>query len=268
VFLGLYYWGFARRVEIGGGPKLALGNVLGTLSAFSLGLPSSWGVFVALPLFAGVIVVALVLLWRRDRALLGFYLTAILVAPALGMWASRFALIYPRYFIVSAAIGLLLAGYVLARLWDAGRAVCMVCVVLLGGFLLGNGMHATRLMRDGRGQYQAALRHIAERTPAGMITVSSDSDFRNFAIVDYHAKAVGSGHTLQYCPGNQLPPDGPQWVLVHRLDDTVPPSAADLDIAGRWHFRLERVFPHAPLSGWEWYVYRNLDPSVLPPVLR
>ena len=259
MFLGLYYWGFVRRVEIGGGPKLALGNVLGTLSAFSLGLPSGWGVFVALPLFAGVIVVALVLLWRRDRAPLGFYLIAILVAPALGMWASRFALIYPRYFIVSATIGLLLAGYVLARLWDAGRAARVGYVVLLGGFLLGNGMHATRLMRDGRGQYQRALRFIAERTSTATITVASDSDFRNSAIFDYYAKAVGPGHTLQYCPGNQIPSDGPQWVLLHRLDDTVPPPAADLDIAGAWHFRLERVFPHAPLSGWEWYVYRNLD---------
>ncbi len=65
LFLGIYYLGFVRRIEIGGGPKLALGDVLGTLAAFCLGLPSGWGVIVALPILLGVTFFGLVLLWRR-----------------------------------------------------------------------------------------------------------------------------------------------------------------------------------------------------------
>ena len=264
-FLGAYYLGFVRKLEIGGGPKLALGEVLGTLSAFSLGLPSGWGVAVALPIFLGVTVVFLGLMWRRNRALAGFYATAIFVAPALGVCSSRFVLLYPRYFIVSAACALLLTGYALATLWNIGRVARWASVLLLGGFLAGNAIHAVRLLRSGRGQYQAALMYVADQTPAGMITVSSDSDFRNFTVMDYYARAVGRSHTLQYFSTNQMPPEGPQWIFVHRLDESTPPPGPNLDVADRWHFRLERMFPHAPLSGYEWYVYRNLDPTVLPP---
>jgi len=273
IFLGLYYWGFVRHVEIGGGPQLALSNVLGTLAAFTLGFPSGLGVFVALPVFLSVSLLVLGLIWCRDRAIFGFYLTAIFIAPALGLCSSRFVLLYPRYFIVSAALALLLVGYALARLCFSGgmgligpigRIGRMTGGVLLAGFLVGNGMHAARLLRDGRGQYQAALRYIAERTPTSAITVSSDSDFRNFGVMEYYKSVVGPGHQLQYYPTNQLPPDGPQWIFLHRLDESVPvPPDALQDAAGR-NYRLVRVFPHAPLSGWEWYIYRNLDPTVLP----
>lgn len=265
--LGIYYLGFVRKVAIGGGPQLTLSNVLGTLAAFSLGFPSGLAA-TALLVFLGIVLAALVLLWRRDRALAGFFATAILIAPALGLVSSRFVLLYPRYFIVSAALALLLAGYLLARLWDAGRWARLVAVVVLAAFLVGNSVHAARLLRDGRGQYSAALRYLATQTPTPTITVASDSDFRNFGVVDYYASAVGPGHRLQYFPGNQLPPEGPQWILVHRLDDTTPVPGASLDIGDHWHFKLARVYPHAPLSGWEWYVYRNLDPDVLPPVAR
>ena len=265
LFLGIYYLGFVRRIEIGGGPRLALGDVLGTLAAFSLGLPGGMGAWIALPVVLGVTLLALVLLWRRDRATAAFFAVGIYVAPALGVCSSRFVLLYPRYFIVSAALALLLAGYLLARLWNSGGLGRWASVIVLGGLLAGSDIRTARLLRDGRGQYQAALRYIAERTPPGTITVSSDSDFRNFGVMDYYAQAVGPGHTLHYYGSNQLPPEGPQWIFVHRLDESTPVPGSELNVAGRWHFQLERVFPHAPLSGWEWYVYRNLDPSVLPP---
>ena len=267
-WLALYYFGFVRKVEIGGGPVLALSDVLGSLAAYSLGFPSGVGATVALPVFLGVILVGLGLVWFRSRAWFGFFVTAIFVAPAVGLISSRFVLLYSRYFVVSAAVGLLLAGYALTRLWFAGRAARGVGVVALAGFLAGNGAHTRHLLRDGRGQYQAALRHIAARTPSAAITVASDSDFRNYGVIGYYAKAVGPGHTLQYYPADQLPPEGPQWIFLHRLDGGPPPPADDLNAGAGWHYRLDGVFPHGPLSGWTWYVFRNLDPAVLGPAPR
>ena len=265
LFLVGYYLGFARKVDLGGGPQLPLKDVLGTLSAFTLGFPVAASA-VALLFFLGVISTGLVLLWRRDRALAAFYFTGIFIAPAIGIFSSGFALLYPRYFIMSAALAVLLAGYSLARLWHAGRRGYWIAGVLLAAFLVGNGVHVTRLIRDGRGHYQAALRYIGEQTPAGPILVASDSDFRNFSVMDYYRSAVGPTHQLQYCLSNQPMPEGLQWVFFQRLDDTssVPPEALH-DAAGH-NFQLVRVFPHAPLSGWEWYVYRNLDETILPPV--
>ena len=275
LFLGGYSLGFVRKIEVGGGPKLALGEVLGTLSAFSLGFPAGAGQL-ALVVFLGATVCGLFLVWCRDRALHKFYLVGIFFAPVLGLVSSRFLLLYPRYFIVSAALGLLLAGYVWARLWFSrighigriGPLGRMAAALLLAAFLLGNGLQVGRLLRDGRGQYQAALRYIAERTPAGPITVSSDSDFRNFGVMDYYQSAVGPGHELRYFPTNQPPPEGPQWVFLHRLDQSTPvPPDALHDAAGR-NYALARVFPHAPLSGWEWFVYRRIDESAQAPVGR
>ena len=272
MFLGIYYLGFVRKIEIGGGPKLALAEVLGTLAAFSLGFPSGWG-WTALLVFLGATVFGLVLVWRRDRALAGFFATGIYLAPAIGLCSSRFVLLYPRYFIVSAALGLLLAGYGLARLWfcpeigPRGRIGPMgrrAAALLPAAFLLGNGLHVGWLLRDGRGQYQAALRYIAARTPAGVITVSSDSDFRNFGVLDYYQAAVGPSHQLHYFPTNQPPLEGPQWVFLHRLDAHTPVPPESLHDPAGHNYTLVRIFPHAPLSGWEWYVYRNGDPAVLP----
>ena len=56
------------------------------------------------------------------------------------------------------------------------------------------------------------------------------------------------------------PEVAPLALRVQRLD-------ALHDAEGH-NYQLARVFPHAPLSGFEWYVYRNLDPTVLPPVSR
>lgn len=271
LFLGFYYLGFVRKVQIGGGPKLALGEVLGTLSAFSLGFPGGAS-SLALVVFPGVVLAGLVLLWRRDRAIAAFYAAGIFVAPAIGLCSSRFVLLYPRYFIVSAALGLVVAGYAVVRLGFSGIGPmgrmgpmgCMAAALSLVAFLIGNGVHVGRLLKDGRGQYQAALRYVAEHTPAGAITVSSDSDFRNFGVMDYYKAAVGPTHQLQYFPANRPPPGGLQWIFLHRLDDSTPvPPDALHDAEGR-NYQLARVFPHAPLSGWEWYVYRSVDPAMLP----
>src|SRR5574342_1386507 len=263
VFLGLFYLAFVSKVELHSGSPIALSFALGLLSAMSLGFPGGLGVFVALPTFLGITVIALGLIWRRDRAVFGFYAVAIFVAPVLGVYSSPSVSLYPRYFIVSAAGALLLVGYVLARLWSSGRAGRTVGLLALAGFLLGNGAHTARLLRDGRGQYQRALRYVAERSPTATITVASDWDFRNQMVIQYYAKAAGPGHSLQYYRRKQLPAEGPQWMFLHRLDGEDAPTD-DLSGEGRVRYRLDRTFPHAPLSGWTWYVYRNLDPSVLP----
>ena len=93
--------------------------------------------------------------------------------------------------------------------------------------------------------------------------VLDTSDFRNVGIIAYYAKAVGPARYLQYYSGTNLPPGGPQWVLLHRLDGETPPTA-DLFAADGAHYRQEGVYPHGPLSGWTWYLFRNLDPGVLP----
>lgn len=253
---GFYYFGFVRHLKIGGGPENPLATVLGEAAAYTTGWPAQVGGAVALPLLLLVVVTVLVLLARRDWRLAVFYGLAVLVTPAIGPALSRFGLLFPRYFIVSAALALVLVGAGLARLWARGGAWREVVLGVLVLFLAGNGVHVARLAREGRGQYQAAVRHLAARTPTAIITAAGDHDFRNFAVLDYYQAAAGAERPVRYYPGDRIPARGVEWLFVHRLDGEAPPADAITDVRGN-RYRLDAVFRHAALSGWDWYLYRN-----------
>lgn len=255
-----YYWFFVRKLEIGGGPDNVLWPVLGETSECLLGVPLGLG-SLAVGLALGLTALGLIAMVRRgDWRLAAFFSLLIFVTPAVGMIFGRFTLVFPRYFLLSAAGALLVIGYGLTSLWLRRGPWREVVAGVLLLFVVGNAMQVARLARDGRGQYQAALRYIAERSQAADISLSSDHDFRNYALVDYY-RAAGGGHTFNYYPSDQTPPWGVQWVLLHRLDGEAPPPEQIADLKGN-RYVLERRYSHAVLSGWDWFVYRNVQ---LPP---
>lgn len=258
VFLLAYYVGFVRRLSIGGGPANPLLGVLGDTAALTFGLPLAAGPF-ALAAALAILVLAVVLLARRDRGLAVGFILAVIVLPLAGTAGGRFQLLFPRYFVVSATLVLLLAGYVAARAWHHGVAARLAVLAVLALVLAGNAAHAVRLAQDGRGQYRAALQLLVADAPEGVATVTADADFRNRPVIGYHAATAGLGRRIRYVPADRVPRSGVEWFLVHRLDGGPPPADVVTD---RWGhaYRQVRIFPHAPLSGWDWAVYRRLGP--------
>lgn len=257
LFLAVYYYGFVRKLEIGGGPENPLMGVLAELSAYALGLPLGQGML-ALGLFTAVTLAGLILVARRSRELAGFYALVIVFTPVVGMVFSRFTLLFPRYFIISATFALLLAGYGLTRLWLSSRAGRIATAVVLALFLAGNGLHVARLVKEERGHYREALHTLAARTPFDDVTISSDHDFRNYALVDYYRGGAAPGKRIIYYPADRLPPWGTQWRLLHRIGDDAAFSKHVTDPLGN-SYVLEQVYPCAGLSGWTWAVYRNFQ---------
>lgn len=257
IFALAYYFGFVRHMEIGGGPEHRLIPVLGETAAHLLGLPVAAGATLALPLLFAFVVVTLGLMARRDARLAGFYLLVIFVTPAVGLLGSDFTLLFPRYFIVSAAFALLPLGWGLARFWSRGGMARWGVALLLAAFQTGNAFAVWRLARDGRGHYREAIRWLAQASPQTDIAVSSDHDFRNHAVIDFYQPAVGPGRRLFYVPADRVPRQGVHWLLLHRLDGE-PPPASDVvaDVHGNRYMRMQ-VFRHAALSGWDWHVYRH-----------
>jgi hypothetical protein len=271
IFFCLYYFFVLRPMVPGGGTFLGgthtpFRHLWGDLAAYSLGFPASAGVAVALPVLLLLTLVPLGLMWRRDRALAVFYALAVFITPILGLLSGAEPVLFPRYFIVSIAGGFLLAGYLLARIGGLRRWTSPACLLALALFLVGNGWHVGRLFEYGRGQYGAALRYVVSQTPTPVVTVSTDfSEFRNFmAINHYAAAAAGPDRLLRYLPLRHWPASGPQWLFVERLDNEPPAPDHFYGPAGVI-YRLERVFPHAPLSGWDWFVYRNTRLLGVPP---
>ena len=252
----VYYFGFVAKLEIGGGPQNPLFKTLGETAAYTLGLPVSAGTF-AFVLFVLLCAMGIFALWRgRDWRTAVFYGVVLFAAPALAMAASKFTLLFPRYFLLNAALALPLIAHGLAWIWRCGRGGRMIVLIALAGFLAGNALPVSRLARDGRGQYSAALREIASHAQAREISLSSDHDFRNHLLIDYYRAAAGEGHEFVYYSVEQAPPWGVQWVLFHRFAGDEPPPAVIADARGNQYVR-EYHYSHTALSGWDWYVYRN-----------
>jgi uncharacterized membrane protein len=265
-FLCLYYLGFVRNLNIGGGTNNPLLGVLGEAAAYSLGFPAAVGTALALPLMLLLSIVALLDIWQRQRFLAVFYAAAIFVIQAASMLGTdQFTQRFPRYFTISAALTLLLIAHVLLRLWNSKPSMHIVIAALVVAFVIGNGIHASRLIRFGMGQYQRALRHIVARTPGEVITVSSDHDFRNFAMIGYYSSVAGPGKSIEYIRSGELPMTGTQWLILHHLAEEGPMARSQFD-AWQNRYELDGIFPHAALSGWDWYVYRNVE--FLPPATR
>lgn len=257
MFFATYYFGFVRKMAIGGGPENPLLGVLAQTTAYLSGAPVSLGMIV-LPIFVIMILAGLVVIWRRSRVWAIFYGLTILVTPAVGILFSRFTLLFPRYFIISAAFALIVIGYGLARLWCRGRIVRGLCGGLLLIFLIGNSVHVERLWSEGRGHYSEALRTILERTPFDEVGISSDHDFRNYALVDYYQDIAQLPQKIMYYRQGRLPPWGTPWRLLHRIDDDSELPEHVTDDRGNSYVK-ERVYPYAGLSGWTWIVYRNVQ---------
>lgn len=257
----LYYALYLRPMGIGGATFLGqahapLSSALSDAAAYSLGLPA--GSVIALPLFAGASLISLGLICRRDLALGAAYSIAIFLAPLPGLLSSAEPVPYARYFVVSAAGALLLLSYLLARLWSGSRAGRMLCLGAGLLFFLGSGLQLRELLREGRGRYREAMRYVLAHSPGPVATVSSDfNDFRNGMMVErYGPEEAGPGRSVEYLASRRWRRPGPEWLLTERLDHEPPPPDHLYDSLGIY-YQLERAFPHAPLSGWTWYLYRN-----------
>ncbi len=261
LFFGAYYFGFVRKMEIGGGPENALFRVLAELAVTLLGISALPGP-VVLAILLGAILAGLVLIWNRSRGWALFYVAVIFVTPAIGILFSRFTLLFPRYFIISAAFALIVIGYGLTRLWSQGRLGRGSCMAALLLFLIGNGLQVEHLLTEGRGHYQEALHTILKRTPFEAVTISSDHDFRNFALVDYYQTLAQAPRKVVYYQREKLPPWGTQWRILHRIDDDSEAPKHVTDERGNFYVK-ERVYGYAGLSGWSWIVYRNMQLDAL-----
>lgn len=257
LFFAVYYFGFVRQMQIGGGPENPLLDVLGETAAYLTGMPTPFGMLALVLVMAGILI-GLGLMWRQDRSLAVCYTLVILVTPVLGMILSKFTLLFPRYFLMSAAFALPVVGYALARLMAVIRGGRWLVLGLMVLFLTGNGWHVVRLIHEGRGHYREALRVLAERTPFNDVTISSDHDFRNYALVDYYHGTAAPGKKVSYYSVDRLPPIGTQWRILHRIDGNAETPKHISDELGNFYVK-DRVYPCEGLSGWTWIVYRNMQ---------
>ena len=188
----------------------------------------------------------------------------ILLAPAGVLLTTGHGVLYPRYFVIPAAFALLTLSEWFARWWRAGGVSRGIVAVLVTAYLIGNGWWTVRLFDHGRGDYSAALRWMAGQShamPQGTdsVTVGSDHDFRNKLLVDYLLPRLGpTAGPLRYVSQPEIPPAGTDWFIRHNFEGDAPFPDSLIGPAGKT-YRLERVFTHHSLTGWNWWVYRRAE---------
>lgn len=244
-----------RFLVVGGGPPYDVGRVLVELGRTTFGLPRGAPGWTLLPVCL-VPVAGFAVLARTREARSVFFLVAIVVAPALVLVATRPEYLAPRYFVVAVPFVLWLTAAGGLRLARSGRAGAAASIALALLFLAGNGAYLLRLLRDGRGQYRDALAFVLRSDRGPLVTVSSDHDVRNATVIEWHLGGLPGAGRLRYVRSDAVLATPPTWVLVHHFEDDPLPGPA-IEGPGGVRYDLLRVFPHAGLSGWDWYVYRR-----------
>ncbi len=257
-FIALLYFAVMRQWGSVGGDVLPLARVIGDTMAVALGFPMRsefrwWALLLGCTLVAsGLVIIARLV--RSDIWI--FYLSALLLAPALMLGINSRPYLYVRYFVVLFPFFFLMLGEAMdavAKKFKEARAVVVGLCVLM---LVGNTLSTVDFLRVGRGGYLDAVEYMATHTPWSTVKVGSDHDFRNGLPIIFYRRYLPKNQSMVYIKLDAWPSEGPDWLLIHNTcsEDFVPKSIVK---ARGKTFRLAKSYPVMGLSGAGWHLYRN-----------
>ena len=258
--VGLYLVSI-RRLHSLGGPWYSLSDVVGDALAYAVGAPTEGIPAILGILAAGIAVVGgLVRMYREHDDAWLFYATALLVAPAVVLVASGREFVHVRYFTVILPFFYLAVARALVPLVRISRAGAAVVILLFTLFTAGSLQHTAGLLTFGRGAYLEAIGYMVSRGTGPEIHVGSDHDLRNGSLLAFYGRYLPAGRSLVYHPMDAWPKNGVEWVIVHDdLEGSVPYPVAERNGV---RYELQRTFPFAGLSGFNWHIYRNAGPVI------
>jgi hypothetical protein len=257
-FMAWLYFTVMRQWGSVGGDVLPLARVIGDTIVVALGFPMRpefrWG---ALFLGGALIASGLVILARLVRSDIWiFYLSALLLAPALMLGIDNRPYVYVRYFVILFPFFFLMLGEAMdaaARRFKESRvAVVGLCILML----MGNALATADFLRVGRGGYLDAVQYMVANTPRTQVKVGSDHDFRNGLPITFYSRYLPKNRSMIYLRLDAWPPEGPDWFLIHNTikEDFVPNPI--VKVRGGI-YRLAKSYPVMGLSGVGWHLYRN-----------
>jgi hypothetical protein len=268
----VFYFVSIRGMEIGGGPKYQLAPLLIKTASYMLGGPAS-GRAAAILALLGVTAICVVLIYlmfhRDDRWI--FY-AVVIVAPFALIAIHRPEQLYVRYLMMSVALSLMLLASGYAALLGRGLARPVIGLTLLAVFVVGNAVSTVNLLRFGRGQYLAALRFMEKNSDGREVVITSDNDFRNGMLVNYHKRYLERPDHTRYMDGPALREEyvrtngssiGPEWLILHRFGLREQPERVT-DHFGN-NYQLITIYRYSDLSGFDWLLYHNLNRSPVAP---
>ena len=256
VFLLVLYFVDLRYLQIGGGNEGSAWRVFAQAISAAFGGPLEGRP--TLLVAAAVLVIAIVALYQlygTGSDLWVPMLVGIFVMPAVILLVVQPEWPYPRYFLISTLFLQLLLSWYLGRIFD--RSLGKIAYLLIMAVVLGGNSYLTvRLLKYGRGGYEAAANHLLNHSSRPRVLVASDHDFRNKIMLEYYFWRAGAIDRLSYVEMGHWPPEGPDWIVLHDFSqDFSPPES--INIEPGHEYQLDKVFPYFGLSGCNWALYRH-----------
>lgn len=256
----LLWWVSLRGRTVGGGAEpgtTSLGSVLDALSLLVGGPLHGMGRAICAVAGLGLALRGLQVVARRAGGFRGaavFFATAALVSPAVLTPLVSPGFLFPRYFLVSASVAIVLVAVALSDVWERGGGLRVASLVAASLVVLGSALPTAELFRYGRGEYEEPLRLLASRSDTGPLTIAGDHELRVGFVLAHYARKVLPGREVLYRNAPSGPPAGADGFVAHSLAALASAPAAIRDERGE-PFELLRTFRHAPLSGVTWFVY-------------
>lgn len=149
---------------------------------------------------------------------------------------------------------------------DESRWIVVAAVLLL---ITGQTHRVVSLLQLGRGSYRAALTHILENSPEGVVRIGSDHDFRNRMLVDFYAPSLAKSHTIHYIPQADWHHEPPDRLLTHsgEVSYQSPPDITVPGIRSLPFFRCTQIPPEFR-AGTGFYTVKTADPTQLDPRIQ
>lgn len=250
-----------RQMLIGGGPDYVALDVLRELGRTVFAVPAGPAELL-LAVLVAMMAWEVAAMARAKDPQWAFWAVALLVAPASLLAVRRPVFLAPRYFSFAVPFALLLVSASLARLLCFGRAGRVAVVLSLLAFVVVGAGPVTRLVKEGRGHYRAAVALMAARTEGPVVSVGGENNFRDLAVLDYYWSAAAP-KDLGYVTAGNWTERAPEWVLRHQAAPGLQAPQVYAAVNGRTYV-LAGVFPHGGLSGWTWAVYRMAEADSTP----
>ncbi len=263
VFLGVFDLLYIRHLEVAGAEPASLSSVLNETISVALGTPMRAG-WIGSAMFVALLVGGLRMIKRADFGLFVLFAAGILIVPGAAVIIGiRNATVieprfFPRYFLVSVTLFLLLMAWVAAEQYPRGGWRRLSVTLLVVFYAIGHSWQVVRFAKDGRGHYREALLDVAGQSRSPEIKVSSNSDFRTSVLLTFYRRYLPAGKTLVFYPQTFALAQETDWRIVEDVvpNDRVPAALDD----GRGHrYQLMKRYAFYGLSGCQWSVYARVD---------
>ncbi len=179
-FIIAFYLFYARGMTIGGGDINDRPTEISKGIVCLLGLPyilTHWE-FTALGLFAIITLVGAYLFYHDKNKLWSLIIAVLVLPPIVIIFITRPTVYYFRYLVVTYPFFYLLLSYIFGKLYRRGNKYSYIALILICIYLIGQMQQLWPLFKYGRGNYQAILTEVSNKSPGNVLRIGSDHDFR------------------------------------------------------------------------------------------